>query len=55
MEYGITALRNNRISKNYLLQIVQLVIYSIVIVLYLPCNSSVWNATAMDKQQLGMH
>ena len=46
-------MRNNRISKTYLLQIVQLVIYSIVIVLYLPCNSSAWHTTAMDKQQLG--
>ena len=50
MEYGATELWNNRLSKTYLLQILQLVIYSIVIVLYLPYNSSVWHATVMDKQ-----
>ena len=48
-------IRNCGIGKTHLLQIVQLVVYSIVIVLYLPCDSSAWHATAMNKQQLGEH
>ena len=48
-------IRNCRINKTHLLQIVQLVVYSIVIVLYLPCDSSAWHATAMNKQQLDKH
>ena len=52
---GITELRNNEISKTYLLQIVQIVICSIVIILYLPCNSSAWRTTVMDKTAAGEH
>ena len=50
-----TELRNNEISKTYLLQIVQIVICSIVIILYLPCNSSTWRTTAMDRTAAGEH
>ena len=48
-------LRNNEISKTYLLQIVQIVTCSIVIILYLPCNSSAWRITAMDRTAAGEH
>ena len=48
-------MRNNEISKTYILQIVQIVICSIVIILYLPCNSSAWHTTAMDRTAAGEH
>ena len=52
---GIMELRNNEISKTYLLQIVQIVTCSIVIIFYLPCNSSAWRTTAMDRTAAGKH
>ena len=55
VKYGITELRNNEICKTYILQIVQIVICSIVIILYLPCNSSAWRTTAMDRTAAGEH